>query len=192
MTRVDFLNKLSAAISDLPESERNKAIAYYSEIIADKVENGEDEENVINQFGDVRHLANEIREDAYPNNNNVQEEKKPLSPWLVILLIFCSPIIFGLAMAAFGVLIAIFASVFSIIFAFFVSSVAIGLAGVALFLTAFVVIFVNPLFGLMQLGSGLFCVGISIFMFAGTYSLTKVVINAISAIGNSIKKKKSK
>lgn len=195
MTRVDFLNRLSALISDLPDSERNKAIAYYSEIIADKVENGENEDKVIEEFGDVKKLAQEIRGD---NNYNYQgsfsnmKKKKPMSPWLIVLIILASPILFGLAMGVFGIAISVLAVAFSIVFAFFISSVVVGLSGVAVFLTSFITIIQNPTIGVMQMGAGLVCSGISVFLFFATFHVTKAIMLGTKSLFGFIKRKTSK
>ena len=60
MRRDEFMNALRQRIAPLPEGERDMAMDYYNEMIADKLEAGMDEEEVIAQFGPVEEIADKL------------------------------------------------------------------------------------------------------------------------------------
>lgn len=60
MNRIDFMNRLSALLSDIPEEERKEAVEYYNDYLNDAgVEN---EEEVLEALGTPEELAMSIRE----------------------------------------------------------------------------------------------------------------------------------
>ena len=60
MRRDEFMNALRQKIAPLSEGERDMAMDYYNEMIADKLEAGLDEEEVIAQFGPVEEIADKL------------------------------------------------------------------------------------------------------------------------------------
>ncbi|WP_152333686.1 DUF1700 domain-containing protein, partial [Clostridium sp. ATCC 29733] len=60
MRRDEFMNALRQKIAPLSEGERDMAMDYYNEMIADKLEAGMDEEEVIAQFGPVEEIADKL------------------------------------------------------------------------------------------------------------------------------------
>ena len=57
MTREEFLQELSGAISSLPRAERERVADYYSEIILDGMENGKTEAAAVAVLGPVEDIA---------------------------------------------------------------------------------------------------------------------------------------
>ncbi len=183
MYRQEFINRLSALLRDLPPQERDKAIAYYLEIISDKIESGQNEATVIAEFGDLQTLANNILADS----PYVKRKKITSNPVFIVLLCIFSPAIFGLFMAFFGVAISLTAAAFALVFSFFAVSVSLALAGVILFFGSFILMPTNVLLAILQIGMSLVLVGISIFIFMGSYYFTKVVAKFVGSIFNSLK-----
>lgn len=64
MSEKEFLKKLSKALNTLPQDERTRTIAYYSELIEDRKEAGATEEAAVNAMGDIDNIATEILSDA--------------------------------------------------------------------------------------------------------------------------------
>ena len=91
MTKQLFLNELSAALHGLPREERYRTLSYYDELIDDRVEDGQSEEEAVESLGSPEQIAREI----------LGEEEPPVSTgtgrkvWLIILLVLVSP--FGAA-----------------------------------------------------------------------------------------------
>ena len=89
MTKIEFLSALERQLASLPESDRKRSILYFDEIIADRMEEGLSEEEVLAEMESVEEIAKGILSDAA--EEPVEPEKTvhkvggcPL--WLAILL----------------------------------------------------------------------------------------------------------
>lgn len=69
----EFLNELKAHLSSIPDDEQNIIIEYFSEIISDKIDDGQNEEQIISELGSPESIAKTIIQDY--QENNVQPEK---------------------------------------------------------------------------------------------------------------------
>ena len=81
MTKQLFLNELSAALHGLPREERYRTLSYYDELIDDRMEDGQSEEDAVESLGSPEQIAREI----------LGEEEPPVSTgtgrkvWMIIL-----------------------------------------------------------------------------------------------------------
>lgn len=193
MLRNEFINKLSALLKELPPYERDKAIAYYSELIADRVEAGETEEDIIAQFGDISELAKSILAES-PRLVTVTKNSSLKPLWITLLVLF-SPAIFGLGIAAIGIGIAGAAALFVASLAFFIAALALALTFVFGFFSAFTIFPISPTLAIVQIGASLICGGLAIFIFIGAYAFSKLIFkimkSSTTGIGNLINKKPS-
>lgn len=64
MNKAEFFKTLRSLLRTIPEQDCEKVIAFYEEMISDRMEEGISEEEVIAQFGDVGKLAADILEEA--------------------------------------------------------------------------------------------------------------------------------
>ena len=64
MRKTEFLERLRAALNALPEEEAKKTIAYYAEMIDDRIEDGMSEEEAVAGLGEPEAVAREILLDA--------------------------------------------------------------------------------------------------------------------------------
>lgn len=60
MDKKTFLNELSRGLSRLPNKEKKVLIDFYSELIDDKIEGGQSEEQVIDSFGSINVLVERL------------------------------------------------------------------------------------------------------------------------------------
>ena len=89
MQKTEFLDRLRAALADLPAEELEKTLGYYAEMIEDRMEDGMDEEAAVAAMGDPEAVAREILLDA-PLGTLVRAKIKPkraLSGWGILLLV---------------------------------------------------------------------------------------------------------
>ncbi|MBQ8133148.1 MAG: DUF1700 domain-containing protein [Clostridia bacterium] len=178
MTKSEFIGGLLAAISDLPEVERSKYIEYYAEMIDDAIEDGMSEEEVVASLGSIQETEAQIRSDSemHENTTPVQEapkkQKKGLSTVVIIALIVGSPIWLGLLCALLGVYI----SVWAVILSLYAADLSMAVAGIASVITFPLLVGGNVSGAFLNLAAGLFCAGLSVFMFHGILLLCKGVI----------------
>ena len=64
MNKQEFLRQLAAQLHSLPQSEIQKSLDYYEELIDDNVEDGRSEEEAVAALGDPKEIADGILLDA--------------------------------------------------------------------------------------------------------------------------------
>lgn len=73
MTREDFINKLNRGLRDYPD--KNDIVAYYYELISDKMDNGLSEAEAVKSLGNVDTIINDILNNQGDNVTINDEDK---------------------------------------------------------------------------------------------------------------------
>ena len=174
MTRNEFITSLKARLSSIPESERQKATDWYSELICDRMEEMP-EEDAVSGIGSVDEIADEIISQYRQNATVVQttgsesvgqsknSPDKGVNTALVIFAAVLSPIwlpllIVGLSLALIAVVLVWCAVV--TVGVMLVSAAAVGVVGLVYGFWALFVI--NPAYGLLVLGTALISAGLTL------------------------------
>ena len=179
MNKQEFLTKLRKGLAGLPNDDIEERVAFYSEMIDDRLEEGNTEEEVLREIGGVDEIVSQIISNT-PLVKLVKEKAKPkrnLKVWEMILLIAGSPLWVSLLLAVIAVILAIYISLWSVIislWAVFGSVLACGISGVVAGVGFAVQTNVNT--GLVMIGAGLVCLGLAIFMFYGCKAATKGIM----------------
>lgn len=179
MNKQEFLEQLRRGISGLPQEDIEERLTFYSEMIDDRIEEGLSENEAVSEIGSVDTVISQILEDT-PLVKLVKQKirpKKRISAWEIVLLILGSPIWLSLIIAAFAVVISVYAAVWSLIIALW--SVFVSLAVAALGGTAggiWFAVTAKAVTGLAAAGTGIFCAGLSVFMFFGCKAATKGIL----------------
>ena len=151
-------------------------MAFYSEMIDDRIEEGLTEEEAIAAVGSAQEIASQIVADI-PLSKIAKERIKPrrrLKSWEIVLLALGSPIWLSLAISAVAVMISVYAVLWSLIaslWAVFASFAACGGGGIVAGIT--LAAMGNGISGVMLIGAALVCAGLSIFIFFGCLTATK-------------------
>ena len=176
MTKQEFLSDLRNSLSVLPHEDIEERIAFYSEIIEDKIEEGLPEEEAVNEIGSVEEIVSGIIADI-PLSKLVKEKIKPkrtLSALEMLLIVLGIPVWFPLLSAAGAVVLALYVAIWSVIislWAIFASFIGCAIGGTG---SGIVLAFTgNMLTGMAMVSGGIFCAGLSIFAFFGCKAATK-------------------
>ncbi len=171
-----YLMDLAANLAKLSETDRQDALEFYQEYLADAgLETRSDIEAAL---GTPRALSRKIMADQFvKDNEQTAKRSTPRSSWrtvwMVILAIVAitSPLTFGIALAAIATLIAaaIVAFTFSVTIIALVMSLAV--AAVALIITGFASLSSSIFSGLFYLGIGLTLLGLFIIAAPLIYQL---------------------
>jgi len=210
MNRIDFMAQLKRLLSDIPESDRNDAVAYYNDYFDEAgVEN---EAQVIRELGNPGKVAAMIRaslrnneskgeytETGYHDASTEANRQPPASRYagrqgrrggsktilMIILLIFASPILLGVGGGAVGIIVGLIAGLVGIIVGLLGAAIAGLVAGIAGIITGFIEVFANPATGLLMMGSGLVSLALTLALMCFLVWLAfKVVPRVIRAIVN--------
>ncbi|MBR6303508.1 MAG: DUF1700 domain-containing protein, partial [Lachnospiraceae bacterium] len=96
MNKETFLTELRTRLEGLPETELNKSIDFYSEMIDDRLDDGLSEEEAIAALGSLKDITDRILEDV-PLGKIVKEKVRKvqsgrgLRPWEIVLIVLGSP-----------------------------------------------------------------------------------------------------
>ncbi len=191
MTKNAYLSELADRLRQLPQSEIDKSIAYYSEIIDDRIEEGCSEEEAVNGLEAPAAAAERILQEA-PLGMLVRERIRPkqaLNGWIIALLVIGFPLWFPLLLAAAGIVFAMYVVVWSLVFAFFASTFAVGTASLAALVTAFVRAGEGASLIFTLLGVGLLGIGCFLLMGVATWMAASGVVRLTAALIRSLKMK---
>ena len=191
MKKTEFLIKLVQGLSSLPQAEVEERIAFYSEMIDDKMEEGLSEEEAVASIGSVQAVIDQSIADT-PLLSLIKERIKPtrkLQGWQITLIALGSPIWISLLVSAFAVVITLYASIWAVAVSLWASFGAIVGGGAGGVLGGFLFLFLGKLpagFGLI--GAGLVCGGLSILMFYACKYVTIATVWLTKKIALLIKK----
>lgn len=190
MNKQEFLRDLKAKLSGLPEGEVEERLVFYSEMIDDRIEEGQTEEAAVLGVGSVDEIAAQIISDI-PLAKIAKERIKPkrrLTALEISLLVLGFPIWFSLAVGAFVVIISLFVVLWSLIVSIW--AVFAALAACAVYVISGIIFAVrgNIPSGAFLIGAGFITTGLSIFLFFGCVAATKGMVLLTKKIAIGIKK----
>ena len=106
MRKQEFLNQLAAALAGMDREERYRTLSYYDELIDDRMEDGQDEEQAVAGLGDPGQVAKELLGEEEPAAPKVTGRKV----WVIVLLVLGFPLWGSLLLAGVCLLLALFMS----------------------------------------------------------------------------------
>lgn len=179
MNKQEFLTQLRKGLSGLPQDDIEERLAFYSEMIDDRMEDGLSEEAAVSEIGNVDEIISQIITDI-PLAKLVKEKIKPkrtLSAWEIVLLTLGCPIWLSLLIAAVAVIFSIYIVIWSAVVCLWSIEASLVVCSLVGILSATVFVFKgNGLAGIAMLGVGIACTGLSIFLFFGCKSVTKGIL----------------
>lgn len=190
MNKQKFLTDLRSALSGLPQDDIDERMAFFGEMIDDRMAEGMSEEEAIAGIGTVDDIRMQIVSDI-PFPKLVKEKVKSnrrLHGWEIVLIILGFPVWFLLLAAAGAIIFSLYIVVWALIISLWaieISLMACVLAGIAAAAVYFAQGDITP--AIMILGAGLLCAGISIFMFFGCVAASKGILKLTKKAGGGIK-----
>lgn len=181
MNRQEFITALRKALSGLPQEDAEKSIAFYDEMISDRIEDGAAEEEAVAAVGSVEETARQILSDV-PLAKIVKAKVKPnrsMKIWKIVLIILGSPVWLSLAAAAIAVLLSVYVVIWAVIVSLYCVDIAFALSGIACAVGAFIYAYELPAgisASVLFFGAGLICAGISIVLFPGFNRATRCIL----------------
>ena len=190
MRKAEFLEKLKECLQGLPKEDLEERIAFYDELIDDRLEEGESEEAVIASLGSPEAIASEIVKDT-PLVRLAKEKfapKRKLSALEIILLILGFPLWFPLLLTA----ITLCLIGYSLLWVFVLVLYAVEGSLIASFLgglVAFGATIAQGAVDIVPLGVGLAAAGAAVLFFfvcvvatKGTWKLAQNIVHRIKLL----------
>lgn len=190
MTKNEFIHELNKLLSVLPQSEKERSIDYYSEMIDDRIENGENEDEATARIGDPKVIAKDIISNTslYDTIKTEIINRRKKNVLLILLTVMASPIWLPLLIALFAVALSIYISLWSIVLSIIAAAVGIVCGAAGGIIISVIMAITEPIQdALFIFGCSLILAGISIFLF---YAIKYILIMLIRFTVWLIKKSK--
>ena len=169
MNKQEYIAALRQGLSGLPIDDAEERLNFYSEMIDDQVEEGKSEEEAVAEIGSAEDVVAQILSEV-PLSKIVKKKMKSrrLRSWEIVLLAVGSPVWLSLGVAAFAVVLSLYAVLWSLVisaWAVFASCAGCAVGGIA---GGVLLICTDSLMGgLFLIFASLVAAGLSIFLFFG-------------------------
>lgn len=200
MTRIEFIKQLEQLLKDLPEHDRQDAIAYYEDYFDEA--GPENEASVIQELGSPEKVAANIKREAVQGGNEQaqytergysdgsegvkqtpvpkKKSRKPLPLALVIIiLIFGLPVWGGLLSGLLGAVLGVFGAALGILAAMAAVAIVGVVCGVILIVASIIELLASPAVGILGIGIGLVLIAIALLILV---LFLWIIIKAIPAV----------
>ena len=176
MSREAFLAELRQRLAGLPREELEERLAFYSEMIDDRLEDGLAEEEAVSELGTPETVAAQILAEV-PMSTLIRERVRPQKKretGKTVLIVLGFPIWFSLLAAVLAVGFSLYVSLWAVVVSLwavavsFAAGVLACLAGVALYMLKG-----NPGGAGCALGGALICAGLTFLWTAACIAVTK-------------------
>lgn len=165
MTKLKFLNELEKRLNAFEMPEIKNWLNYYGEMIDDRIEEGQSEEEAVASLGDMDKIINDIlRQTPITKLAKTKLNRKALHGWEIAMLIIGFPLWFPLLIAAIAVVISLYAVLWSVFISLCAAALTVAVSGFALLVVAIVhAASADIVAGLFMLGLGLLLCGLAMF-----------------------------
>lgn len=179
MTKRDFLAQLRRGLAQLPSEEREERLAFYSEMIDDRMEEGLSEQEAVASIGTPEAVIAQILADA---GTRPQQPRRGMTAGGILLLVLGSPLWLPLLIAALAVVWSVGISLWAVFGSLAACALGFTVGGI------FIAVFGHVLIGIGLVAGGLVCAGVGIALFIGCYWATRGILwlsrQLIRGIGN--------
>jgi len=212
MNRIDFIAQLERLLMDIPEGERSDAIAYYNDYFDEA--GPEKEAEIIQELGSPGKVAATIKagmkssedhgeytEAGYQDPDMKEKTQVPVEKYqtsrqhrgagkwalIIILVVFASPVIFGVGGGLLGTIIGILGTIIGVLVSVVVGGAGLLIGGVAGIITGIVECFTSPAGGLVMMGGGMLMLALSLlFIVLGLWCIFRLFPKVFRAVTNFI------
>lgn len=189
MTKIQFLNELRDRLEGLPKEDIDSRISFYEEAIDDRIDDGLEEEEAVEDIGTVDEVVNDILRDT-PLRKIVKERVRPkraLRAWEIVLIVLGFPLWFPLVLTA-----AILGLVgYLLIWVWVLVTYTVEISLIVGAVGELVLFFINLAAGsapFVHLGMSIMCAGGSMLLIFGCIGATKLTIKLSAKIVTAIKR----
>lgn len=184
MTKNEYLKMLKRALKPITRAEREKSLAYFSELIDDRMEDGISEETAVSELESISDASQRIIDEAA-----AQGLLKPKrSVWEIVLLVLGFPLWFPLLLTVAIVVFTMYALVWILISALILVSVSLAVGGVAAIFGMFFSGGIAAAF--ICLGTGLVCAGLGVALFVPAILIARAYAKATPTMWNRLTNRK--
>ncbi len=176
MEKNEFLEELRKRLKGLSKEDLEERIAYYGEMIDDRIEDGKTEKEAVSDIGEIDDVITDIAKET-PMTSLIKERVKPkrrLYGWEILVLILGFPLWFPLVIVGLVLFLVALFVLLILQFAFYI--VDASLLGASVFsIIIFFMAMVDGKFSMMYLGFGVAGIGVGLLLVLVSALSTKIV-----------------
>ena len=192
MSKNEFLKELESRLNGLPSEDIKERVAFYEEMINDRLEEGKSEEEALKEIGTVDEIVEQITKET-PLVKLVKERVKPkrrIQAWEIVLIAVGFPLWLPLLITAFALIMVAYILVWTLVIVTYTVEIATSVAGLVAIIAGAAAFFSGAhWYGVGLAAGGVMCIGFSILFIFACIGATKASIALTKAIILSIKKK---
>lgn len=190
MSREEFLTELQKRLSGLPQGDIDERIAFYGEMIDDRMEDGITEEEAVAEIGTVDLVVEQIMSET-PLAKLVKEKVKPkrrLRTGEIVLLVLGSPVWVPLIAAFIVVVLSLYIVIGAAVVCVYTTDISMA-AGVLSCVISVVLSLKSGNFAgvFFAAGMGMVCAGCAILLFFASVWISKSVLKLPAKVLMEIK-----
>jgi len=190
MNKAEFIKALDIELARFDASEKKEILAYYNELIDEKIERGYSEAQAVASIGKIKDVSAGIKADLVNIRLTKRSSLSKISNsfWMLILVLFASPILLPVGIAFLAIFFSVSVTLLSLVLGFGLGAVVTAVAAIPIVIKAYA----NLGIGGAILVSGVILVVIAAFallalvIFRVTIDLLKAIVTGLVKI---IKKK---
>ena len=188
MNKTEFLTALRHALGKLPSYEVEQSIAFYAEMIDDRIEDGMDEQDAVAALGPIDAIAAQIIAETPPVPKAIAKANTGNRTLNIVLLAVLSPIWVTLVLAFAATVLMVYLSIWMVVVSLWAVVVMLLLCGpIGLFGLAWCMAIGYPLSGVWMLGCGLAGAGLGLFSWFGVVAASKGLVNLTHSFARGVK-----
>lgn len=188
MNKTEFLDALRHALGKLPSYEVEQSIAFYAEMIDDRIEDGMSEQEAVAALGSVHAIAAQIVAETPPIPKAIAKANTGSRTLNIVLLAVFSPIWVPIVLALAAAALMVYLSIWMVIVALWATVATLLLCG-PIGIVGFVWCLATdyPLTAAWLLGCGLAAAGVGLFALFGVFTASKGLVQLTHAFARWIK-----
>lgn len=188
MNKTEFLTALRHALGKLPSYEVEQSIAFYAEMIDDRIEDGMDEQDAVAALGPIDAIAAQIIAETPPVPKAIAKANTGNRTLNIVLLAVLSPIWVTLVLAFAATVLMVYLSIWMVVVSLWAVVVMLLLCGpIGLFGLAWCMAIGYPLSGVWMLGCGLAGAGLGLFSWFGVVAASKGLVSLTHSFARAVK-----
>jgi len=185
----EFLDQLRVGLAGLPQDDIDERIAFYSEMIDDRMDEGLSEQDAVAQIGNVDEIISQIVDDI-PLTKIVKDKitpKRKLSGFEIALLIIGSPLWLSLLIVILSVVLTLYLCLWAIVISLWAANLTFALCALCGIVAGIFILCIGIGKGFLLIGAGIALAGLAIFLFFGCKAATKGLVALTKLICKWIK-----
>lgn len=186
MNKNTFMSEVRKRLDGISDADIKRSLDYYEEMIDDRIEDGEGEEEAVAAMGTVGEVADRIRSEAL--SEPTVGEKRKIKAWEIVLLILGAPLWITLAVVAAIVVITVYIVLWAVVVAFWAVVAALACTAAVGLVSAVAMLVTGALSsGALLLGASLMCFGLAMLGLLGCIAISKGILRLSVKLARLIK-----